>query len=56
MFNNYYFNFGDKIVENDGENNVAYKELMKMVNFLFEDFCCFFMMVYQGYKYDEIVE
>ena len=36
--NNYYLNSGDKSVENDGENNVAYKELMKMVNSLPEDF------------------
>ncbi|MCR9102148.1 MAG: RNA polymerase sigma factor [Phaeodactylibacter sp.] len=54
--NNYYLNSGDKTVENDGENNVAYKELMKMVNSLPEDFCRPFMMAYQGYKYDEIAE
>lgn len=42
--NNYYLNSGDKTVENDGENNVAYKELMKMVNSLPEDFCRPFMM------------
>ena len=54
--NNYYLNSGDKTVENDGENNVAYKKLIKMVNSLPEDFCRPFMMAYQGYKYDEIAE
>ena len=54
--NNYYINSGDKLVENDGETNVAFNELMKMVNTLPEDFRRPFMMAYQGYKYDEIAE
>ena len=54
--NNYYINSGDKLVENDGETNVAYNELMKMVNTLPEDFRRPFMMAYQGFKYDEIAE
>ena len=54
--NNYYINSGDKLVENDGEMNVAYNELMKMVNTLPEDFRRPFMMAYQGFKYDEIAE
>ena len=54
--NNYYINSGDKLVENDGETNVAFNELMKMVNTLPEDFRRPFMMAYQGFKYDEIAE
>lgn len=54
--NNYYINSGDKTVENDGESNVAYNELMKMVDELPEDFRRPFMMAYQGFKYDEIAE
>ncbi|MCO6480893.1 MAG: RNA polymerase sigma factor [Phaeodactylibacter sp.] len=54
--NNYYINSGDKLVENDGEANVAYNELMKMVNTLDEDFRRPFLMAYQGFKYDEIAE
>ncbi|HQU59084.1 MAG TPA: RNA polymerase sigma factor, partial [Saprospiraceae bacterium] len=36
--NNYYLNSSDKSVDNDGENNVAYNELMKMVDSLPDDF------------------
>ncbi len=54
--NNYYINSSDKLVENDGETNVAYNELMKMVNTLPEDFRRPFIMAYQGFKYDEIAE
>jgi RNA polymerase sigma-70 factor (ECF subfamily) len=54
--NNYYINSGDKVVENEGETTVAYKELMKMVNALPEDFRRPFLMAYQGYKYDEIAD
>ncbi|MCB0579394.1 MAG: RNA polymerase sigma factor, partial [Phaeodactylibacter sp.] len=54
--NNYYINSGDKLVENDGETNVAYNELMKMVNTLPDDFRRPFLMAYQGFKYDEIAE
>ncbi len=54
--NNYYLNSGDKTVENGGESNVAYGELIKMVNALPEDFRTPFLMAYQGYKYEEIAE
>lgn len=54
--NNYYINSGDELVSNNGENNVSYTELMKMVNSLPEDFRVPFWMAYQGYKYDEIAE
>lgn len=54
--NNYYINSGDKSVENDGESNVAYGELLRMVNSLPEDFRKPFLMAYQGYKYEEIAE
>lgn len=54
--NNYYLNSGDRVVSNDGESNVAYGELIKMVNALPEDFRKPFIMAYQGYKYEEIAE
>jgi RNA polymerase sigma-70 factor (ECF subfamily) len=54
--NNYYLNSGDRTVNNDGETNVAYGELVKMVNSLPEDFRKPFIMAYQGYKYEEIAE
>ncbi len=52
--NNYYLNSGNSMVRNDGEGNVAFGELMKMVNRLDDDFKVPFWMAYQGYKYDEI--
>ncbi len=54
--NNYYINSSDKAVDNDGENNVAYNELMKMVDSLPDDFRQPFMMAFEGFKYDEIAE
>ncbi len=54
--NNYYLNSGDRTVNNDGESNVAYGELVKMVNSLPEDFRKPFIMAYQGYKYEEIAD
>lgn len=54
--NNYYINSGEKVVDNDGEHNVSYKELMKMVNALPDDFRVPFWMAYEGFKYDEIAE
>ena len=54
--NNYYINSGDKVVANEGEGNISYKELMKMINSLHEDFRRPFIMAYQGYKYDEIAK
>ena len=54
--NNYYLNSGDKDIINDGEGNAAYKELLKMVSDLPEEFKRPFWMAYKGYKYDEIAE
>ena len=54
--NNYYLNSGDKAVSNDGESDVAYGELVKMVSSLPEDFRRPFIMAFQGYKYEEIAE
>ena len=54
--NNYYINSGDKIVNNDGESNIAFSELNSLVNSLPEDFRKPFIMAYQGYKYDEIAK
>lgn len=52
--NNYYINSGDRIIQNEGETNMNYKELLRMVNSLPDDFRIPFWMAYQGYKYDEI--
>jgi len=54
--NNYYINSGKNNINNDGEGNVAYGELLKMVNRLGEEFKVPFWMAYQGYKYDEIAD
>lgn len=54
--NNYYLNSGDRMVSNEGEMNVAFGELLKLVNALPEDFRKPFMMAYHGYKYDEIAD
>ncbi|MEL7119417.1 MAG: RNA polymerase sigma factor [Bacteroidota bacterium] len=54
--NNYYLNSGDKTVSNEGETNVAFGELVSMVDALPEDFKRPFMMAYQGYKYEEIAD
>lgn len=54
--NNYYLNSGDDNVDNDGESNVIYKELMSLVDSLAEDFRRPFMMAFEGYKYEEIAE
>ncbi len=54
--NNYYLNSGDKLVDNDGETNVTFKELMALVDTLPEDFKKPFIMAYEGYKYEEIAE
>ena len=54
--NNYYLNSGVVTIKNGGEENMGYKELMKMVDVLHDDFRVPFMMAYQGFKYDEIAE
>ena len=54
--NTYYINSGRHDINNDGEGNVAYGELLKMVNRLGEEFRVPFWMAYQGYKYDEIAD
>ncbi len=55
--NNYYLNAGSHhSTENEGESLMGYKELLKMVSTLPEDFKRPFWMAYKGYKYDEIAE
>ena len=54
--NNYYINSGVRTIDNGGEGNMAYKELMAMVDVLPSDFRVPFMMAHQGFKYDEIAE
>jgi RNA polymerase sigma-70 factor (ECF subfamily) len=54
--NNYYLNSGDRMVDNDGETNVTFNELMALVDTLPEDFKVPFMMAYEGFKYEEIAE
>ena len=43
-------------MSNEGETNSSYKELLKMVSSLPEEFKRPFWMAYKGYKYDEIAE
>ena len=54
--NDYYINSGGRTVENDGDTNIAYKDMLKMVSSLPEDFKRPFWMAYKGYKYDEIAD
>jgi RNA polymerase sigma-70 factor (ECF subfamily) len=54
--NNYYINSGAVTIENDGEMYMGYKELLRMVSVLPEEFKRPFWMAYKGYKYDEIAE
>lgn len=54
--NNYYLNSGDGMERNSGETNIAYGELLKMVNKLPDEFRVPFWMAHQGYKYDEIAD
>ena len=54
--NNYYLNSGTNTVNNEGEGNMAFTELMKLINSLHEDFRRPFLMAYQGFKYDEIAD
>ena len=53
--NSYYIDSGSD-VQNEGEANASYKELLKMVASLPEEFKRPFWMAYKGYKYDEIAD
>jgi len=54
--NNYYLNSGENVIENGGIGNASYKELLRMVSRLPEEFKRPFWMAFKGYKYDEIAE
>lgn len=54
--NNYYLNSGDRTIENDGDMHMAYKEMLRMVSMLPEEFKRPFWMAFKGFKYDEIAE
>ena len=54
--NNYYINSGSNTIENGGEGTMRYKELMRMIYSLSDDFRVPFWMAYQGYKYEEIAD
>ncbi len=54
--NNYYLNSGERSIENEGEMHIAYKELLRMVSALPEEFKRPFWMAYKGFKYDEIAQ
>ncbi|HMQ48643.1 MAG TPA: RNA polymerase sigma factor [Saprospiraceae bacterium] len=54
--NNYYINSGDRAIDNEGETDVTFKELMEMVDTLPDDFRVPFLMAYEGFKYDEIAD
>lgn len=50
------FSGREETTENRGEYGVRYKELLKMVNSLSDEFKTPFWMAFQGYKYEEISE
>ena len=53
--NSYYIDSGSNVI-NMGESDASYKELLKMVATLPEEFKRPFWMAYKGYKYDEIAD
>ena len=53
---NFYLNETKEVINNEGEMNMNVKEVLKIVNELNEGYRVPFMMVYQGYQYDEIQE
>jgi len=54
--NNFYLNSGEEKVSNDGEHDVSFGELMRLVDTLPTDFREPFLMAYDGFKYEEIAE
>jgi len=54
--NNFYLNSGEEKVANDGEHDVSFGELMRLVDTLPTDFREPFLMAYDGFKYEEIAE
>lgn len=54
--NNYLLNLGGPSIENNGNSNMAYKELLHMVSALPENHKRPFWMAYTYYKYNEISE
>jgi RNA polymerase sigma-70 factor (ECF subfamily) len=54
--NNFYLNSGEERVDNDGEHDLSFGELMRLVDTLPYDFREPFLMAYDGFKYEEIAE
>lgn len=56
ILNNYFLNSGGCIVFNGGELMVIMKEFYCLVDGLEDWLKVFFLMYYQGFKYEEIVQ
>ncbi len=54
--NHFFLNETSEVINNEGEMNMNVKEVHKIIDELDESYRVPFMMVYQGYKYDEIQE
>lgn len=54
--NQYYLNSGKNVAQNKGEGNIAEKEINRAINNLSENLKTPFMMMFNGYKYEEIAE
>lgn len=54
--NDYYIDSNQSFVANAGESQMAFDEIMSVVNTLSDDFRVPFLMRYEGFKYDEIAE
>ena len=52
----FFLNHGGELDENHGESNLAYDELMKLIDKLPKEFQNAFLLRLQGYKYEEIAE
>jgi RNA polymerase sigma-70 factor (ECF subfamily) len=54
--NQYYINYAQNAVRNDGESRVMMKEINNAIDQLSDNLRTPFLMSYQGYKYEEIAE
>ena len=54
--NNFYINSGKNTINNLGDSNIMFDELLTMVEELSDDIKIPFVMHYKGYKYQEIAE
>jgi RNA polymerase sigma factor (sigma-70 family) len=52
--NQFYINYAQESVKNDGESRLVMKEMMQAIDSLTDNLRTPFLMSYEGYKYEEI--